>query len=772
MLRFRVLLAAVAIVFFCRTIPAQTIEVNEKATRLMLREGKNQLQLSVRNLSPQTVQIHLSVELLDPNGKVQAKTDKHEALSPGENRIIIPFPWSDLAADHSREMLWERLRYSLEFPEQKSSPIAGIISIGQITPQLFELKTWRPEFLISGSSYRVRIRAQHPVTQRPAGGVTVNGELGFGDDKAKVLQARAVTDKNGNAVLAFDIPDDQQGSSPELAITASRDGIQRQVSSDVNWLFPGDALITTDKPIYQPGQIMHMRALLVSESKRAKANASVILTVTDPDDTMVYRETLQSSRFGIVHTDWPIPENQLLGNYRIEVAPVDGDDRHWRATERVKISRYELPDFVVNVKPDKPYYLPGQNAEVEVRGDYLFGKAVTHGHVRVVREEERHWNYKDQKWEIDEGDEYQGDLDTNGRFTAHVSLKNDQDDFSDDNDYTRFKDLRFAAYVTDATTHRTEQRRFDLRITPYPIHVYYMPDGEQTSGLPLNFYISAQYADGSSCECEITIQRYFERNTGAARQEQYSQLRSVRTNRYGLAHITALHLPQLEDNESDLGLMFEAHDRRGLAGRHKDSLSLSDRDAIRVSADKTLYVAGEPIAVQIESSLKTSTLAIEVLSHSKLIETEVAALHNGRAWLTLPYSPQFQDEVIITVYDMMGWQNRYEYWRIPFGSRTVLFPQKHELNLDVHLEKNTFRPGDEARADFRVQGPKGENVEGALGLVITDKAVDVRYRTEQEFNSGAPYSWSYWSEWTSVAGFSRNDLDKVNLNEPVSADFD
>ena len=70
-----------------------------------------------------------------------------------------------------------------------------------------------------------------------------------------------------------------------------------------------------------------------------------------------------------------------------------------QANVKVRISRYDLPNFAVKAQPDRTYYLPGQNAEVKVNADYLFGQPLTHGHVRVVRETEREWNYKEQKWD-------------------------------------------------------------------------------------------------------------------------------------------------------------------------------------------------------------------------------------------------------------------------------------------------------------------------------------------------------------------------------------
>ena len=94
---------------------------------------------------------------------------------------------------------------------------------------------------------------------------------------------------------------------------------------------------------------------------------------------------------------------------------------------KVRISRYELPNFKVNVDLDRKFYLPGQNATVTVRADYLFGQPVTRGKVRVVRESERHWNYREQKWEVDEDAEEKGETNSDGSFVAKLDLSSDHE---------------------------------------------------------------------------------------------------------------------------------------------------------------------------------------------------------------------------------------------------------------------------------------------------------------------------------------------------------
>src|SRR4029434_294497 len=103
-----------------------------------------------------------------------------------------------------------------------------------------------------------------------------------------------------------------------------------------------------------------------------------------------------------------------------------------------------------------------------------------------------------------EGEKYEGALDDDGRFVARIDLAEAHKDF-DPGSYSRFRDLRYAAYLTDLTTGRTEQPRFDLRITAEPIHVYLIERGKTGEGLPLQFYVSTFYADGAPAQCEVRI---------------------------------------------------------------------------------------------------------------------------------------------------------------------------------------------------------------------------------------------------------------------------
>jgi hypothetical protein len=49
------------------------------------------------------------------------------------------------------------------------------------------------------------------------------------------------------------------------------------------------------------------------------------------------------------------------------------------------------------------------------------------------------------------------------------------------------------------------------------------------------------------------------------------------------------------------------------------------------------------------------------------------------------------------------------------------------------MGKTIFRPGEEAAADVGVRAPDGAPVESALGVLVYDRAVAERVRTDQQF---------------------------------------
>ena len=751
-----------------------TIKVNESTSRVWFEEQSTRVVLDIDNPLAQRISADVKLELIDTGGVVRFTAQSQEQIRPGKNSLSLPIALSlpGKAAPDSNELLWYRLRYRIAATSGSPfEPVNGLISLSEIAPDIFSLQVASPPRVAEGSSYRVRVQALHPLTSKAVAGVTLNAQIKFDGYERKdiFLRQSARTNDAGIATLDFQVPRTLEDDEGTISIEGRRGLLVATAESGVKVNRDAQVMVTTDKPIYQPGQTLHMRILMFDATRHALASEKAILKILDPENTAVFRADVETSRFGVASADWPISENTRLGDYRIEVELESDKYDGVYGAANVKISRYDLPNFTVNVKPDRAYYLPEQDARVEVLADYLFGQPVKRGHVRVVRESERHWNYRDQKWETEEGDKYEGDTDAGGKFIVEIKLGEEHAKLKDE-DYLRYRDLTYAAYFTDATTNRTEQRRFDLRLTKDAIHVYIIGrDWHQGTKLPLQFYVSTSYADGTPAVCEVQLAQTW--GDGEPRREH--ALQTIKTNQYGLAKVTALTLMKDgADDRNEPSLMFRARDAKGATGTHGETFYLNDRSSVRVETEKALYRDGDPIHAIVTTSEKDAVIAVDVVSDDRILQSQLITPRNGQATITLPYRREFTGPISIAAYLPAASGEDDE---ATVASRTVLYPRDRDLKFDVSFDQQTYRPGDAASANFLTRLANGRAAESALGIVIFDRAVEERARTDQEFGGhfGFYDSYCYLEGCNgSVASITRKDLDKIDLSKPLPEGMD
>jgi hypothetical protein len=763
---------------------ASAFRVDESATRATLRHDSTDVALAFVNRVGRAVKTHVRVELLDTDGASLARAERDGEVASGASAVGFTLPASVLRDEKARGRVpWYRVRYSVTPEPDAAPPAAGIISLSEITPDLFELSVFTPGYAFEGQHFRARVRAANPVSERPAKGVAIAGAFSLGDEKETVVRA-ATTDGEGLATLDFELPRGHVAGEATLEVSGRLGDFGQTASDDIQVYHLADILVGTDKPLYQPGQTLHVRALFVDPfAHRVLPDADATLKIRDPDGADVFTAKLRTSRFGVASCDWPIAEGTRLGDYDVMVEMEEGPYESSTGGQRVRISRYELPTYVVSVKPDKSFYLPGEDAEVEVRADYLFGRPVPRGHVRVVREAEREWNFSEQKWDVDEGETYEGEAGDDGRFVAHVRLADAHRELREDDDEdTRFKDLHFAAYFTDPTTNRTEQRRFDLRATREPIHVYVVGNYYQSNvaDFPVEFYVTAFYADGTPARATVAIYKDDARHDDDSSKARRARpagppLAEVRTSRYGLAKVTRLAVKPDSDDDSRASLVLVARDSRGQTGTTNERVRLGNGDKVRVETDKTIYREGEPVRAEITSNVADQTLAVDVLHENDVVYSQTVRLRRGRASLLIPYRKEFRDELTLAAYTLPDYSDTNDSER---GVRAVLFPQPHALQFDVRLDKGEYKPGEDARAEVRVRDADGREVESALGVVVTDRAVEERERTDREFGSGRGFGGfagtihEKLGEGDSLAGVTRRSLDQLDLSRPVPEGLD
>jgi len=769
----------------CRGVtPDFRLQVDEAATRISLGEHGLDVALAVVSPSAGVQPVRCEMDLLDPENTVVGHLVKAIQVEPATAllpmTLSVPGPGpKEARSEWADKLLWYRVRYRLTAAHPAATTLAqGILPVGNLLQNAFnlEIAAWRMDANQRG--YQALVRATHPINGAPVEGVNLQASVTFDDSNEAEwpIVVQAPTDARGFATLHVDVSRADLDRDGKLNIEGHLGGYEQEAEQGFDAARP-NVLITTDKPLYQPGQVVHVRTLVRNGSGRALAGAKVLVRIQAPSAGIVYESNPTTSRFGVAHADWTIPGHQGLGTYRIEVRGGQEDQSDYSGSASIRISRYELPQFTVSVKPDRAYYLPGQDARVEVHGDYLFGKPVPHGRVKVFGADERTWNNATQKFDVKAGPKYEGVADEKGAYTVLLDLQAAQKQLAEkENADARYVDVRYTASVTDPSTGRTEQRRFDLRATKEPIHVYLVGSTREPSwNLPTTLYVSTTYADGSPAECEVELRGLFEpaRPTRKEVPDPGKLIATAHTSHYGLAKVSGLELRPGHDESDSFQLTLSARDTERRAGQqHYFPSSSTDDKALRVETDKTLYRDGEPIDAQVAANFLSGMVQVNVATAAGVVQSQQVELTNGRASVHFPYQPAFGGEVSVQAFVLQTQQVfKGEYWENQ-AQRTVLFPRRHGLNVQVALDRDTYRPGGSAQADFAVTGPNDQSVESDLGVVVFDKAVAERARTDQDFSGYYGFYYRPYSYFEPAGGVTRDDLDALDFSKPVPEGLD
>ena len=717
--------------------------INEKAAEISLTIESKLL----------TTDTPVELNLLDNDNGVRAIASTPTKLIPGKKKYKYSLSLANIMEHHGDDIGWWRLSYRV-------GETRGIISLSELLRDDFDLRAAAFQRVIPGEAMRVRVRSLNPFTERAVKGVAIKAELVLeidtdSDEDELKLQAAARTDGDGFAMLEFKVPPDiKLDGEPEIVITGQKNGVVRKIEEDIDDddLY-SSAILTTDKPLYQPGQTFNVRALMLDANNTVIPGCKIEFTIEDEEGTDLFRQEVTTSAFGIASISWPIPENAKLGTYNVEV---DADFELEEDRLNFKVSRYDLPNFAVTTKADKTYYLPTDTeTNITVTADYIFGKPVTNGKVRVVRESERRWNYREQKYDVEEGEVVEGVTDAAGKFVARFELKEDIAELKSQ-EWRRYEDLNFAAYYTDLTTNRTEQRRLDIRLTKEPIHIYFIRYADQHPDLPLTGYISTFYADGTPAYCSVEVK------------DEYDTVARFKTNTLGGGKFE-FAIPREHDRGSSYDIRVTARDKKGQAGTYDESFSLEDDDAIRIYTDKAIYKPGEMIDIELRSTQKSGYVYVDLVKSWVPLDSRVVELHDGKARLTIPYKAVFKGDLVIAAYTDKNdgrWSSEMR------ATRGIIFPEQQNLIINAKFSKDEYRPAEDALVRFTVLDGARKPIESAIGLGIFDKAIEERARTEADFGEGL-YSrfFRFMGYQRSFGNITLKDLNDLDLTRPIEPEM-
>ncbi len=619
----------------------------------------------------------LVVEILNPEDEVVGRAERLRVAAGGSGAWQVEVHLAKPLA--VEDLVWHRLRYRFTAAGAKEPAVEGVESISQIL-RLPVLHIVGQRSYLAGAEAAVRVVATNSRNQPISGESTLNVELTAAGKPARALFSGRLNAR-GTADVQFRMPAEMSGQA-NLHYAVETPIGSAEFTEPVRIEAKSAILLTTEKPIYQPGQTIHARALALDRANHsATAGKPLTFEVEDSRGNKVFRKSTQTDAYGIASAEFILADEVNLGTYHLR-ALMEGSN----AEIALNVDRYVLPKFKVAVEfssKGKHGYRPGEHVTGTILANYFFGKPVE-GEVMVKASA--------MDVALFEAASAQGKTDADGAYRFDLKLP----------DYFAGRPLSqdAARVLVEATVKDTaghaETRGEPIMVSQSPLLVTAVPEGGTlVPNLENQVFLLASYADGAPAVAELTALG-----------------QKVTTDAGGVAVIHLAAGTQPED------LRIEANDA---AGNHATAtVSLAVRpgaDQVLLRTERAIYKAGERIRLHVLSTRRSGTAYIDVVKSGQTVETRDVDLVNGEAELSLAATPDLAGTLDCNAY-IFGRDAR------PVADHRLLFVQPaDELKIEATADRAAYKPGDDARVQFRVTNARGEGVQAAIGLQVVDEAV-------------------------------------------------
>ena len=214
---------------------------------------------------------------------------------------------------------------------------------------------------------------------------------------------------------------------------------------------PAHVHVLTDRPLYEPGDTMHFRALMLRKGTLEPLDDRPgRWLVYDSNHTVLLDERSDGGAWGVSASSFPMADDASIGDWTVAFS--SGDDT---GEAIVRVEPFTLPRFSVEISTEEPWYAPGDGPEISGVVLYNSGAPVADASVKVSLYPQGGWPMPN-TWQ----DLAELETDRYGAFTLEL------DEIPED--LVDATDISVSVRVTD-TDGDTASGRGNLRLSPDPL---------------------------------------------------------------------------------------------------------------------------------------------------------------------------------------------------------------------------------------------------------------------------------------------------------------
>jgi len=482
-----------------------------------------------------------------------------------------------------------------------------------------------------------------------------------------------------------------------------------------------------ERPAYRPGDEIHFKGYVrrvAGDGYRLPGNGEVAIEVRDPDGTPIQKMSLPISVHGSFNGTFTTSKESKPGSYNLYCKAFGFED----AAIYANVVAYRKPEFSIEVKPKKDFYVMGEKGGATVDCKYYYGGPVVGAKVNVSIYRSPSYTYSDEEGGEEESGSYSGAgeysqnvvvvTDAMGRANVDFDTKVDTDPDVFTNNYTYTVSASVTEdggkYFDGEGEVKVVRGDFDLSAdVQNPI----LQKGDTVDLLlkttdPLD---SQKVVPNREILVEAGREEWAHNTSVFVPRNHYT----VQTGADGTAHVK---IPV--DRDESISIRATARDDRGNQvvanawGYVVGSPAQADaaKGDLKVTLDKRHYTGGDSAKVLIQTDMPGGS-ALVSLQTDRILWRQIVPLNSESAMVTIPIKKEFSPNVFVSVAYVR------EKHFLQAEKRIKVEREDRKLKISVKSDREVYKPGETAQVTVKTTDSAGHPVPAEISLGVVDEGI-------------------------------------------------
>ncbi|MCK5807589.1 hypothetical protein KAH37_01245 [bacterium] len=672
------------------------LEIDEGRIYISLdTKGEYSMNIPFKLYDKNSITTDIKIVVTDLNGEEKSDMEREDSTKISKDNTEIKIALGKDFLPELEELTPLLMDYQIRW---ETFTLRGITSLFRISPRI-KTKVLGGETIQTGepSTFRLFVndmRSGQPLNSSHDTTPLKELKISLYNDETLLSEFTGKTDKFGMATIPITV-DQVVDTSLKMIITTETEMGTRSIETTIsenNTPKGSKVLLTTDKPIYQPGQIIHIRSLFLNTpDKTPIPNRTATLEISDSKGNKVFKKTAKTSDYGVFSADFKLATLVNIGAYTITFIA----NETILQEKTVKVEHYVLPKFSIEFKSEKQFYLPGDTLKGEISSQYFYGKPVSNAlvHIEAKKTDISETTFKIIDATLTKEGKYNFELTLPSYFTGTLL---DQGKAS----------VSLEITVTDSANH-TQSIKKSRTVAKSPIIATIVPvAGKILPGVEQQIYLILTDPNGAPIASEVVI------TSG-------EESKKVMTDAAGFNEFSIT----IADSQLITATV--------IVNGKKYFFSSSARKAatdefLFLTTDASIYTVGESISINLFTGFDPSTpepsdlpdrAYLDILLGGQIYLTKTIELSEGSGTLEVTIDENLSGPVEMIAYYLTDEGN------IIRASKVIFIRKTSSLAIEFSTDKKEYRPRDKAVVTLTVKDNDGEAVEAALGIAMVDEAV-------------------------------------------------